>query len=130
MPSQDEQTSQHYALHLFPCRAKQHLSFLQRAGKMAAVCEHVMSGHRVKLYIPSQVGCCFCCTQSKHRLDPDSKLCLASFQGEPLSLFSQIKYQGVIVAFSPSSVRCPARAQVGETRSRGILAATMAALRY
>lgn len=53
-------------------RAKQHLSFLQRAGKMTAVCEHVMSGHRVKLYVPSQ---------------------------------------GVTIAFSPSSVRCPARAQ-------------------
>lgn len=31
------------------CRAKQHLPFLQRAGKVSAVCEYVLSGHRVKV---------------------------------------------------------------------------------
>lgn len=46
---------------------------------MAAICEHVMSGHRVKLFIPTQ---------------------------------------GVAIAFSPSSVRCPARAQPGASGGR------------
>jgi staphylococcal nuclease domain-containing protein 1 len=36
------------------CRAKQHLSFLQRAGKVPAVCEYVLSGHRLKLHIPKE----------------------------------------------------------------------------
>lgn len=35
-------------------RAKQHLPFLQRAGKVSAVCEYVLSGHRVKLHIPKE----------------------------------------------------------------------------
>ena len=35
-------------------RAKQHLSFLQRAGKTPAVCEYVLSGHRIKLYVPKE----------------------------------------------------------------------------
>lgn len=37
-----------------PCRAKQHLPFLQRAGKVQAVCEYVLSGHRLKLHIPKE----------------------------------------------------------------------------
>lgn len=41
-------------LHPHPCRAKQHLPFLQRAGKMQAVCEYVLSGHRLKLHIPKE----------------------------------------------------------------------------
>ncbi|KAI3435969.1 hypothetical protein D9Q98_002027 [Chlorella vulgaris] len=35
-------------------RAKQHLPFLQRAGKVPAVCEYVLSGHRIKLHIPKE----------------------------------------------------------------------------
>ncbi|KAL4429360.1 hypothetical protein ABPG77_005134 [Micractinium sp. CCAP 211/92] len=35
-------------------RAKQHLPFLQRAGKVQAVCEYVLSGHRLKLHIPKE----------------------------------------------------------------------------
>ncbi|PSC71228.1 hypothetical protein C2E20_5281 [Micractinium conductrix] len=35
-------------------RAKQHLPFLQRAGKLPAVCEYVLSGHRLKLHIPKE----------------------------------------------------------------------------
>jgi staphylococcal nuclease domain-containing protein 1 len=35
-------------------RAKQHLPFLQRAGRLAAVCEFVLSGHRLKLHIPKE----------------------------------------------------------------------------
>lgn len=35
-------------------RAKQHLSFLQRADKVTGVVEHVLSGHRVKVHIPKQ----------------------------------------------------------------------------
>lgn len=39
----------HSPAHPLPCRAKQHLPFLQRAGKVSAVCEYVLSGHRVKV---------------------------------------------------------------------------------
>ena len=35
-------------------RAKQHLPFLQRGGKLHGVCEHVMSGSRLKVFIPNQ----------------------------------------------------------------------------
>ena len=51
-------------------RARQHLPFLQRAGKMNGICETVLGGSRLKIYIPKE---------------------------------------GVILAFSPSGVRCPGR---------------------
>ena len=35
-------------------KARQHLPFLQRAGKVAGVCEFVMSGSRLKIYVPKQ----------------------------------------------------------------------------
>ena len=35
-------------------RAKQHLPFLQRAGKMQGLVEAVISGHRYKVYIPRE----------------------------------------------------------------------------
>ena len=34
--------------------AKQHLPFLQRGGRLPAVCEYVLSGHRLKLHIPKE----------------------------------------------------------------------------
>jgi hypothetical protein len=37
-------------------KAKQFLPFLQRAGKSVALVEFVMSGHRLKLTIPKEVG--------------------------------------------------------------------------
>ena len=35
-------------------RAKQHLPFLQRAGKITGIVEHVLSAHKVKVYIPKE----------------------------------------------------------------------------
>jgi staphylococcal nuclease domain-containing protein 1 len=53
-------------------RAKQYLPFLQRAGRVPAVVEYVLSGHRLKVHIPKE---------------------------------------GVSIAFAPSGVRAPSRAQ-------------------
>jgi staphylococcal nuclease domain-containing protein 1 len=53
-------------------RAKQYLPFLQRAGRVPAVVEYVLSGHRLKVFIPKE---------------------------------------GVSIAFAPSGVRAPTRAQ-------------------
>jgi len=35
-------------------KAKQHLPFLQRAGTVSGVCEYVLSGSRLKIYIPKE----------------------------------------------------------------------------
>lgn len=35
-------------------KAKQYLPFFQRAGRMQAVVEHVLSGHRLKLMVPKE----------------------------------------------------------------------------
>lgn len=53
-------------------RAKQYLPFFTRSGRVAAVVEYVLSGHRLKLHIPKE---------------------------------------GVSVAFAPSGIKTPARAQ-------------------
>ena len=37
-----------------PCSAKQYLPFFQRAGRVAGVCEYVLSGHRVKVHVPKE----------------------------------------------------------------------------
>jgi staphylococcal nuclease domain-containing protein 1 len=50
----------------------QYLPFFQRAGKLPATVEYVLSGHRLKLYIPKE---------------------------------------GVSIAFAPSGIKTPARAQ-------------------
>lgn len=34
--------------------ARQHLPFLQRAGKMSAICDYVINGSKLKLYVPKQ----------------------------------------------------------------------------
>jgi hypothetical protein len=40
---------------LTPCRrAKQHLPFLQRAGRMQGVCEYVLSAHKLKIFVPKE----------------------------------------------------------------------------
>ena len=36
------------------CSAKQYLPFFQRAGRVAGVCEYVLSGHRVKVHVPKE----------------------------------------------------------------------------
>lgn len=35
-------------------KARQHLPFLQRAGKMSGVCEYVLSGSRLKIFVPKE----------------------------------------------------------------------------
>ena len=35
-------------------KARQHLPFLQRAGKVTGICEFVLSGSRLKIYVPKQ----------------------------------------------------------------------------
>src|SRR5690606_23927545 len=35
-------------------KARQHLGFLKRAGRMSAVVEHVFSGARVKVFVPRE----------------------------------------------------------------------------
>lgn len=37
-----------------PRRAKQYLPFFERAGQVTGICEHVLSGHRVKVHIPKE----------------------------------------------------------------------------
>jgi hypothetical protein len=45
-------------MYLIPVpRAKQYLPFFQRSGKMQAVVEYVLSGHRLKLLIPKEGVC-------------------------------------------------------------------------
>ena len=34
--------------------AKQYLPFFQRAGRVTGICEHVLSGHRVKVHVPKE----------------------------------------------------------------------------
>lgn len=53
-------------------RAKQYLPFFQRSGRVAAVVEYVLSGHRLKVHVPKE---------------------------------------GVSIAFAPSGIKTPARAQ-------------------
>ena len=47
-------TPVHTCPHFIAPRAKQYLPFFQRAGKMQAVVEYVLSGHRLKLSIPKE----------------------------------------------------------------------------
>ena len=44
-------------LHCLACAArsaKQYLPFFQRAGRVTGICEHVLSGHRVKVHVPKE----------------------------------------------------------------------------